>query len=85
MLKKYKCRITCADPFLEKLDQKELIKNKQINNITEISKKNLKENDAVIIVTNHDKFSYSLIKKHAQIVIDTRNSFKYKNDKIYNA
>ena len=85
LLKKYKCRITCADPFLEKLDQKELIKNKQINNITEISKKNLKENDAVIIVTNHDKFSYSLIKKHAQIVIDTRNSFKYKNDKIYNA
>lgn len=32
------------------------------------------EQDAVIIVTDHDNIDYNLIAKHAQLVIDTRNA-----------
>ncbi|QEY25150.1 nucleotide sugar dehydrogenase [Neisseria zalophi] len=32
--------------------------------------------DCVILTTDHDKFDYDLLKKHAKLIIDTRGKFK---------
>ncbi|MTJ02273.1 nucleotide sugar dehydrogenase [Idiomarina piscisalsi] len=33
--------------------------------------------DAVVITTNHDKFDFEMIKKNAQLIIDTRGVYRY--------
>jgi len=42
---------------------------------TELSETVLKEADAVILATDHDKFDYDMILKHAPLVIDTRGKY----------
>ena len=49
----------------------------------ELNAKNLKKFDASILVTDHDNFDYNLIKKNSKIIIDCRNRFKEKLNKIY--
>ena len=45
-----------------------------------INYKNIKKYDCVILVTDHDKFNYNLIRKKSKILIDTRNKlFRDKN------
>ena len=39
----------------------------------ELSSKNIKLQDAIVITTDHTKVDYDLIGKHAKLVIDTRN------------
>jgi UDP-N-acetyl-D-glucosamine dehydrogenase len=36
----------------------------------------LKAQDALILVTNHSAFDLELIRRHAALIIDTRNTFK---------
>jgi UDP-N-acetyl-D-glucosamine dehydrogenase len=36
----------------------------------------LKRYDAVLLATNHDAFDYSLVAKHAQLVVDTRGVYR---------
>lgn len=38
-----------------------------------LNKKNLLKYDCVVLVTDHDKFNYELIKRYSKILIDTRN------------
>ena len=47
----------------------------------EISKEKLQTFDCVIIVTNHDKFDYNLIKKYSKLIIDSRGVYSKYNDK----
>tara|TARA_B100000212_G_C27382803_1_gene537862 strand:- start:4699 stop:5664 length:966 start_codon:yes stop_codon:yes gene_type:complete len=42
----------------------------------EINPENLKYFDAVLIATDHDCFDYELIKKHSNLIIDTRGRYK---------
>ena len=62
------------------------LRNKESNNFIgnskyiKISKKNLLNYDCVVLVTDHDKFNYELIKRYSKILIDTRNRvFRKKN------
>jgi UDP-N-acetyl-D-glucosamine dehydrogenase len=41
----------------------------------EITAKILAIYDCVLIATNHDLFNYTLIKQHAQLIVDTRGSY----------
>ncbi len=41
--------------------------------------------DCVVLATDHDKFDYAMILKHAQFIVDTRGKFKEKSDKIVRA
>lgn len=41
-----------------------------------LTKDNIKDFDALILSTNHDKFDYELIKNNAQLIIDTRGVYK---------
>jgi len=42
----------------------------------ELTEENLKKFDLVIVVTNHSSYDYEFIRKHANLILDTRNAFK---------
>ena len=42
----------------------------------------IKQYDATILVTDHDKFDYKLISKNSKLILDTRHVFDKKNKKI---
>jgi UDP-N-acetyl-D-mannosaminuronate dehydrogenase len=50
-----------------------------------LTKRNLQKFSAVVLVTDHDRFNKKLILDNANLVIDTRNFFKEKNQKIIKA
>ena len=41
-----------------------------------LTPKNLKQYDTVVIATAHDQYDYEMIVNNAQLVIDTRNATK---------
>ena len=52
------------DPYVKKMNSQ---------NSLELNSKNIKNQDAIIITTDHSNVDYELIGKHAKLVIDTRN------------
>ena len=45
-----------------------------------LSEKNIKKYNAVVLITDHDKFNYKMITKYPKILIDTRNRIYRKNN-----
>ncbi len=41
--------------------------------------------DCIVLATDHDKFDYAMLLKHAKFIVDTRGKFKEKSDKIVRA
>jgi len=52
------------DPFIKKF--------RDLENI-DLTIENIKEYDAIVIITDHENINYDLIGEHASLVIDTRN------------
>jgi UDP-N-acetyl-D-glucosamine dehydrogenase len=50
-----------------------------------VSAEEIASYDAVLIATNHDRFDYPLIKRHARLVVDTRGVFLEPADNIVKA
>jgi UDP-N-acetyl-D-glucosamine dehydrogenase len=46
-----------------------------------LTSKNIAKYDLLLLVTNHDNFDYSMIQKHAKVIVDTRGVYSeyYKN------
>ncbi len=65
-----------ADPYIS-----EFRLNTEIYKTIELTKKKIQEADIVLIATNHTDFDYKLINNESDIILDTRNSFEFKNDK----
>lgn len=83
ILKKFNCKIFFSDPFFKKKSElKNLEKKIQAKNII-LNAKNIQKFDASILVTDHDNFDYNLIEKYSKIIIDCRNKFTKKLNKIY--
>ncbi len=57
-------KISYHDPYVREFNDKKSM---------ELSSKNIKLQDAIVITTDHTKVDYDLIGKHAKLVIDTRN------------
>lgn len=51
----------------------------------ELTPENIASYDCVVLTTDHDKFDYDLILKHAKFIVDTRGKFKEKSEKIIKA
>ncbi|MFO7764504.1 MAG: nucleotide sugar dehydrogenase [Wenzhouxiangellaceae bacterium] len=51
----------------------------------ELTPETLSNQDAVVLVTNHDRFDYDLIKQHAPLLIDTRGIYREPADNIIRA
>ena len=43
---------------------------------------NIKDQDCLILVTDHDQFDYILIQEYSNLIIDTRGRFKPSNKVI---
>lgn len=85
ILKKKKCRIDIADPYVTNINIVNEIKYIKNIKLIKITKNALEKYDAVILITDHNKFNYKLIEKYAKIIIDTRNSFNNSLKKVYKA
>ncbi len=56
----------------------------QLNSVP-INEKTLAEFDAVVLTTAHDLFDFDLIRKHANLLIDTRGVYRQRDEKIIKA
>jgi UDP-N-acetyl-D-glucosamine dehydrogenase len=46
----------------------------------ELNKNSISNFDAILLVTDHDKFDYDLIATHAKLLVDTRGKYSNSND-----
>ncbi|MEP7234330.1 MAG: nucleotide sugar dehydrogenase [Ignavibacteriota bacterium] len=67
--------IAYNDPFVARLK----VSDRDLST-TELSEKELKASDIVVITTDHSQYDYEFIVKNAPIVIDTRNATKRVTD-----
>ena len=51
----------------------------------ELTSSSLKDFDAVVLTTDHDKFDYQLILESAELIVDTRGKYREVNDKVIKA
>ena len=51
----------------------------------DISADSLAEYDAVLLTTDHDKFDYELIQRHAKLLVDTRGRYLDKKENVVKA
>ena len=82
LLDKYKCKIQYSDPFINRIYIRRQGKKLFFNSI-KVSKKKISTFDYVILITDHDKFNYNLIKNFKGIVFDTRNKLKKSSNVIH--
>ena len=81
--KKYKAKISYHDPYVPKVSG---LRNHDISmSSIKINSKIINKFDAVIIVTDHDKFNYELIRKNSKLLIDTRGIYNKKYENIISA
>jgi len=83
LLKKLNCKIFFSDPFIQKSSKLKILEKKISSKSIILNAKNLKKFDATILVTDHDNFNYNLVRKFSKIIIDCRNRFEKKLNKIY--
>ena len=79
ILTKIGCDVDYSDPYIPVLSR---TRNYNFNNESvDITPKNLKKYDAVVIITDHTKYDYKMIRENADLVLDTRNIYrdKFKN------
>jgi UDP-N-acetyl-D-glucosamine dehydrogenase len=72
------------DPFVPKLPQTRKYSYEMES--VELTEKNLKSYDLVLLSTDHTKYDYKFISENANLILDTRNAFGkagIKNSKIY--
>ena len=50
-----------------------------------LTPENLASYDAVVLATDHDKFDYELVKKHANLIIDARGKYRGHCEKVVKA
>ena len=55
---------------------------KEYKSLKELSEKELKEKDIVIITTDHSAIDYEMVAKNAKAVFDTRNAIKDNNKNV---
>jgi UDP-N-acetyl-D-glucosamine dehydrogenase len=72
--KNYKAIVEYHDPFVP------IVKNLRNHYLSmksiKINPKKIKEFDIVILVTDHDKFNYKILKKYSNLLVDTRGTIK---------
>lgn len=83
ILKKLGCKISFSDPFFQNRSKLKNLEKKISIKSVKVNIKNLKKFDATILVTDHDSFDYNLVRKFSKIIVDCRNRFEKKINKVY--
>lgn len=81
ILEKNKSIVDYSDPYFDIIPKLRNYKFKLRKSII-LKSSILKQYDATILVTDHDKFDYKLISKNSKLILDTRHVFDKKNKKI---
>lgn len=79
IFQKKKIFVDYYDPIVKELNSRKL--NNKLKSI-KLSKKTVVNYDCVFIITDHSKINYKLIKNYANLIIDTRNVYKFSSKKI---
>ena len=83
MKKKYKAKVEYHDPFVPVINK---MRNYNfLMKSIKITSKKIKAFDAVIIVTDHDKFNYKIIRENSKLLVDTRGIIKKKYPNVISA
>ena len=53
-----------------------MIGSKKYNSV-KINKQNIKKFDCIILITNHKKFNYDIIKKNSKLILDTEENLEF--------
>ncbi len=77
-LEEEKAIVSYYDPYIPKFTKN----GKVYKSLKELTVKEIKEKDIVIITTAHSKVDYDMVAKNAKAVFDTRNAMKISNNKI---
>ncbi len=76
LLRQKGAEVDYNDPYVPKLPPTR--KYKFDMNSVELTKDVLRLYDLVLLATDHDDYDYNFIRKHARLILDTRNAFKIK-------
>jgi len=84
-LQKRKYKVNYYDPYIPKIKSGRKFKDKIKLKSIKISQKNLRNHDAILIVTDHDKINYNHILKNSNLIFDSRGVYRghYDNEKIF--
>ena len=66
--------VSYYDPFFKSVNC--LDDQKKILNCIELNHMNIRSQDCVLLLTDHDSFDYELIRNNSKLIIDTRGRFK---------
>ncbi len=76
IFKKKKINFDVVDPFFKEIKLGRQIKFKK--KLIKLTKKNARNYDCALIVTDHDKFNYKFIKSNFKLIFDCRGVYKIK-------
>ena len=69
-------KIQYHDPYIKKIRKGRKFKNLSNFKSIELSKKNIQNSLAAIILTDHDEIDYNKIRKYSNLIFDTRGKYK---------
>ena len=72
MLMMHKFDISFSDPLIKEYKLKE---SSKVLKSVKLTRKEIHENDLIVLLTDHDEFNYDLIFSNSRKIIDTRNKF----------
>ncbi|MCI5144955.1 MAG: UDP-N-acetyl-D-glucosamine dehydrogenase, partial [Candidatus Electrothrix sp. AR3] len=75
--------VSYSDPFIPKFPK--LRKYSFDLASVELTEKNLKEADCIVIATNHDRFDYAMIQDCGELIVDTRGVYREKTHNVLKA
>lgn len=76
-LERWGAHISYHDPFINAVKPSREHPHLKGRKSQDLTKKILRESDAILLVTDHDDLDYSLMAKEATLIIDTRNAFQH--------
>jgi len=77
-LEKEDVNISYYDPYIPKF----INNNKEYKSLLNLSPKEIKDKDMIVITTNHTKIDYKMVVKNAKAIFDTRNVIKDKKENV---
>ena len=69
--KNNKYKVDYSDPYVDRVN----VLDKKYKSV-KINKQNIRKFDCIVLITNHKKFKYDIIKKNSKLILDTRGKFK---------
>lgn len=84
LFQKRGARVAYNDPYVPHSSGHRDYPGLNLNSV-ELTEKKLKENDAVVVATDHSLYDYEWILKNSSLIVDTRNVIKKKRKNVVKA